>query len=212
MRVISPGVDVARFRPDPLARARVRGSYGWHDGTPVVGFVGRFVEQKGCRLLMAILEQLRTPWRALFVGGGPLESELRAWAARHDGRVRIESSVPHDDVHAYLSAMDLLCAPSQTTPQWREQFGRMLIEAFACGVPVVASDSGEIPHVVGDAGIVVAEKDVTAWTDAVSRLASDGALRTELALRGRARAESVFAWPVVARQHLDFFEDIVSRS
>ena len=55
--------------------------------------------------------------------------------------------------------MDLLCAPSRTTPRWREQFGRMLIEAMACGVPVIASPSGEIPYVVGDAGVLVPEGD-----------------------------------------------------
>ena len=212
MRVISPGVDVARFKPDADARARVRASYGWRDGTPVVGFVGRFVEQKGLQLLMDALERLQTPWRALLVGGGPLESDVREWSRRHGDRVRIETSVAHDDVPAYLNAMDLLCAPSQTTPQWREQFGRMLIEAFACGVPVVASDSGEIPHVVADAGLVVAERDIAGWTDAIGRLIGDQSMRVGLADRGRSRAETVFSWPVVARQHLDFFEDIVSRS
>ena len=51
--------------------------------------------------------------------------------------------------------MDVMCAPSQTTPKWREQFGRMLIEAFASGVPVVGSDSGEIPFVIDEAGVLV---------------------------------------------------------
>ena len=119
MRVISPGVDVARFKPDAGARARVLASYGWQDGPPVVGFVGRFVEQKGLPLLMEALDRLHAPWRALLVGGGPLESDLRAWSRRYGDRVRIETSVAHDDVPAHLNAMDLLCAPSQTTPQWR---------------------------------------------------------------------------------------------
>ena len=88
----------------------------------------------------------------------------------------------------------------------------MLIEAFACGVPVLASNSGEIPHVVADAGLIVDEKDVAGWTEAMARMIGDKALRVRLAERGRSRAETVFAWPVVARQHLDFFEDIVSRS
>jgi glycosyltransferase involved in cell wall biosynthesis len=210
--VIAPGVDVELFKPDHSARARLLGSYGWLDGTPVVGFVGRFVTEKGCRMLMDVLDRLQAPWRALLVGGGPLEGELRAWAARYPDHVRIEGSVAHAQVPAYLNAMDVLCAPSQTTSRWREQFGRMLIEAFACGVPVVASDSGEIPHVIGDAGLVVAESDVDAWVDAVSGLIADPERRTDLALRGRARAETVFAWPVVARQHLDFFENVISRS
>ena len=96
-----------------------------------------------------------TAWRALWVGGGAMEGMLRDWAARHGDRVRIVTGVGHDRVPGYLNAMDLLAAPSQTTPRWKEQFGRMLLEAMAAGVPVVASDSGEIPHVVKDAGRVV---------------------------------------------------------
>src|SRR6185503_902639 len=151
MRVISPGVDLTQFKPDPAARARIRHESGWAAHDAVVGFVGRFVEEKGIRLLTAALDRVRAPWRALFIGGGPLEGELNEWARPHGHRVRIVRSA-HTEVAWYLNAMDLLCAPSQTTPRWREQFGRMLIEAFACGVPVVGSDSGESPHVSADAG------------------------------------------------------------
>jgi glycosyltransferase involved in cell wall biosynthesis len=142
------------------------------------------------------------------VGSGPLESDLRAWSRRHGDNVRIETAVQHHQVPRYLNAMDLLCAPSQATAHWREQFGRMLIEAFACGVPVVGSDSGEIPHVIADAGLIVGERDVDGWTDAVARLLADPALRAELARRGRRRAAGSFAWPIVARRHLEFFEEL----
>ena len=97
------------------------------------------MEEKGIGWLTGVLDQVAHPWRALFVGSGPLESELRAWAARRPGRVAIETTVRHDEVPQWLNAMDMLCAPSLTSGRWREQFGRMLIEAFACGVPVVAS-------------------------------------------------------------------------
>ena len=110
---------------------------------------------------------------------------------------------------AYLNAMDLLCAPSQTTGKWREQFGRMLIEAFACGVPVVASDSGEIPHVVGDAGILVPEADDAAWVRTIHGLLADPQRRAGLARRGRDRAVNVYAWPLVARRHLEFFGELL---
>jgi glycosyltransferase involved in cell wall biosynthesis len=100
--------------------------------------------------------------------------------------------------------MDVLCAPSQTTPRWREQVGRMIIEAFACGVAVLGSDSGEIPFTIGDAGLVVAERDTNAWTEALGGLIDDGARRRDLASRGRQRALSEFAWNVVARRTLAF--------
>jgi glycosyltransferase involved in cell wall biosynthesis len=85
----------------------------------------------------------------------------------------------------------------------------MLIEAMACGVPVVGSDSGEIPFVIGDAGMVVPEADVQAWVSVLSTLLENPAQRAELAARGRERVHARFAWPVVARQHLDFFEELL---
>lgn len=208
-RIIPPGVDTNAFQPNAEARAAVRGSLGWHDDVPVVGFLGRFVPEKGLKLLTETLNRIAVPWRALFIGAGPLESDLRAWARGHGDRVSINSSVGHADVPRWLNAMDVLAAPSQTTPRWREQFGRMLIEAFACGVPVVASDSGEIPHVVGDRGIIVAERDGAAWTQALQLVLADDALRRNLSARGRQAAVSTFAWPVVARQHADFFREVV---
>ena len=208
-RTIPPGVDVRQFAADAEARRLTLDALGWDgDETPVVGFMGRFVPEKGLRVLMAALTAMRTSWRALFVGSGPMDAEVRSWAAAYGRRVRFASGVSHDRVPAMLNAMDVLCAPSQTTPAWREQFGRMVVEAFACGVPVVASDSGEIPFVVGDAAVVLPEADVSVWTRTLDALAADPARRDELRRRGRARAESTFAWPIVARQHLEFVREL----
>ncbi len=78
-------------------------------------------------------------------------------------------------------------------------------------MPVVGSDSGEIPGVVGDAGLIVGERDVAAWTRTLAELLTDDSGRRVLAERGRARAETTFAWPVVGRQHLAFFDWILNR-
>ena len=212
-RVIAPGVDADLFRPDADARAAVRAELGWtEEGPPVVGYLGRFVPEKGLETLMRALDAAAEPWRALLVGGGAMEGALRAWAARHGDRVRIVTGVAHGDVPRHLAAMDLLCAPSRTTPRWREQLGRMLTEAMACGVPVLGSDSGEIPHVVGGAGVIAPEDDAAAWTRAIDALLADPARRAELAARGRARIEAEFALPVVARRHLDFFRALADGS
>jgi glycosyltransferase involved in cell wall biosynthesis len=209
-RVIPPGVDLRVFQPDCDAGRRTRAAAGWtQDGTPVVGYVGRFVPEKGVRVLIAALDRLAQPWRALLVGGGPLESELRAWAGRHGNRVHVATGVRHSDVPDYLNAMDVLAAPSLTTARWREQFGRMLVEAFACGVPVVASTSGEIPHVVGDSGILVREADHQAWSDAIASLLIDASRRAELSRLGRERAER-YRWSRVAAEHVRFFEALTA--
>jgi phosphatidylinositol alpha-1,6-mannosyltransferase len=208
-RVISPGVDVDRMRSDPDAGADVRRHLGWGNDIPIVGYLGRFVPEKGLTTLMQALEAVRTPWRALFVGGGPMEDDLKAFAAARPDRVRILTGVRHEQVPQHLNAMDMLCAPSETTSRWREQFGRMLVEAMACGVPVIASRSGEIPYVVDEAGILVEERHVPQWTAAIEQVLGDAGKRRDLSARGLARVHERFALPVVARAHLDFFEELM---
>jgi glycosyltransferase involved in cell wall biosynthesis len=211
-RIITLGVDCSAFRPDASARAEVRRLLGWEeDGAPVVGYLGRFVPEKGIEVITRTLERISDPWRALFVGGGPLAGHLTEFADKHAGRVRVVPSVGHDDVPRYVNAMDVLCAPSQTIPKWREQFGRMLVEAMASGVPVVASDSGEIPYVMGDAGMVVPERDDDAWVDALARVLRDPRLRAELSSSGQMRARH-FSWASVARRHDAFFREILTGS
>ena len=119
------------------------------------------------------------------------------------------TDVGHDDVPEHLNAMDVMCAPSQTTARWREQFGRMLIEAMACGVPVLASRSGEIPHVVGDAGLLVDERDVAAVDVGASidcwEIRRCGAISRARAAVARALTSSYRVARSVARAHLDVF-------
>jgi glycosyltransferase involved in cell wall biosynthesis len=208
-RIIPPGVDLDAFKPDAAAGAAVRADLGWTDSVPVVGFMGRFEPQKGIDTLCDALDRARAPWQALFVGGGTLEPRLREFERRHAPRVRVVKGVAHADVPRWLNAMTMLCAPSLTTPRWREQFGRMLIEAMACGVPVAGSDSGEIPFVIGDAGTIVAEGDVAKWTAAIEGLLGDAAARARSSAAGLDRARTHFGWPSVARAHLAWFEELL---
>jgi glycosyltransferase involved in cell wall biosynthesis len=210
MAVIAPGVDLRAFKPDAARRAETLARLRWDEGIPVVGFVGRLVPEKGLDLFMSALENVTTPWRALIVGTGPLEEALVAWSHRQGDRVRVVTTARHDEVPALMNAMDVLCAPSRTTARWREQFGRMLIEAFASGVAVIASTSGEIPHVVGDAGLVLPEDDRPRWQQAIEALTTDRARRCDLARRGRDRAVSLYGWQSVARRHTAFFERVIA--
>lgn len=207
---IGLGVDIEVFSPDRRAGAAVIRELGWPQaGAPIVGYIGRFVEAKGLRTLTAALDRVASPWRAIFLDGGPLHGELERWAGRYGGRVRVVAAVTHDRVPAFVNAIDVLCAPSRTTVNWREIFGRMVIEAFACAVPVLASDSGELPAVVGDAGLILPEDDVAAWGRALAELLDSPGRRRDLAGRGLDRVRQHFTWSAVARKHLDFCERLL---
>ncbi|MBV9126297.1 MAG: glycosyltransferase family 4 protein [Planctomycetes bacterium] len=211
-RLIPLGVDLQAFQPlDPSLRARMLRSLGL--SPPVLGFLGRLTPAKGLDVLMQALDLLppSRPWSLLVLGSGPEEARVRRWAAQRgwSSRVRIKL-VQHQEVPRFLGTMDLLLAPSQTVRNWREQFGRMLIEAFASGVPVIGSDSGEIPYVVGDAGRIVPEADAAAWARAIEEWLDDPATRKDMARRGLDRVQR-FSVPAVAQQYRDYFRWLVEQ-
>jgi glycosyltransferase involved in cell wall biosynthesis len=84
----------------------------------------------------------------------------------------------------------------------------MLVEAFACGVPVIGSNSGEIANVVGNAGVIVDENDVAGWTDAIQNLLSSPEKRRQLGDSGLELARSRYTWQVIAREYLSFFDTL----
>jgi glycosyltransferase involved in cell wall biosynthesis len=97
-----------------------------------------------------------------------------------------------------------------TRRNWKEQFGRVLVEAMASGVPVIGSDSGAIPGVIGDAGLVVPEGDVAALHGALCRLRDDPHLRRELAQRGRQRALAHFTHQQIAAATVEVYRQMMA--
>jgi glycosyltransferase involved in cell wall biosynthesis len=209
-RVITLGVDMDHFHPiDEVEREAVRDSLRLEQ--PVIGFVGRLVAAKGLDVLMQALERVPNPWSLLVLGSGPYEQRILSWAERNGWSERVRVLLArHDEVPRYLNAMEVLAAPSQTTPTWKEQFGRMVIEAFACRVPVIGSDSGEIPYVVDDAGMIVPESDVDGWAQAITSLIGDTERRSKLADRGHDRCRERYDVHAVARQYVEFYVDLTS--
>jgi glycosyltransferase involved in cell wall biosynthesis len=89
-------------------------------------------------------------WRMVLVGTGDFQPEFERLLTEQGVRDRVffAGYVPHDETPRWLASMDMLVLPSETQPNWEEQFGRVIPEAMACGAAVVGSDSGEIPHLI----------------------------------------------------------------
>lgn len=202
--VVTPqlGVDTDLFQPRVAPEKEARAF--------TIGYIGRLVAEKGVWTLLAALADLPSA-QLVLVGDGALRDEIERWVVAHQlaARVRLVPALPHEEIARVLNTLDVLVLPSQTTPTWKEQFGHVLIEAMASGVPVVGSNSGAIPEVIGDAGIVFPEGDVGALRDALVTLQNDAARRAQLAQRGRARVLAQYTHAHIAAANIAFFETIL---
>ncbi|MBV9357699.1 MAG: glycosyltransferase family 4 protein [Chloroflexi bacterium] len=196
------GIDPTRFTPAALP-APTRSF--------TIGFVARLTEEKGTLVLLDALAGLGGDWHLHVIGSGPLAGTARARAAeaRIDRRITWEPSVPSTDIPERMRSFDVLVLPSLSRLNWKEQFGRALIEAMACEVPIVGSDSGEIPNVVGDAGLIVPEGDCASLRQALATLRADPALRRELGRRGRARVCQRYTYGRVATDTVRVYREVV---
>jgi glycosyltransferase involved in cell wall biosynthesis len=198
VRHIGLGVDIERFTPGAsksLSRTGLR-----------VGYVGRLEEHKGVQVVLEALSG--TDHELHIYGSGPYEPQLRTLAAKTPTQAYFHVPCPSDQLPNTYRSFDLLVMPSQDRRNWMEQFGRVAVEAMACGVPVVASRSGSLPEVVGDAGMLIQPDDVRAWRKAIDDLAADPEHRARLATAGPHRAAQ-FSWSAIATQHHDLYCDVV---
>ena len=193
------GVDPVIFSPPETRR---------EDGAVHIAYVGRLVPEKGVDLLLDALQGLRGDWRATILGQGPAAERLQMQADRLNGRVHFLSMMPSTAMPAFYRKVDVLVLPSRARPNWTEQFGRVLVEAMACGVAVVGSETGEIPHVIGEAGLTFPEDDVSALRAILTRLMDDAALRRTLGTKGRARVLQHFTQHQIAQETVDVYREM----
>jgi glycosyltransferase involved in cell wall biosynthesis len=197
------GVDVDRFAAhhEPA-----------HDGPLRVGYVGRLEPHKGVDVLIDALATLRDGTLTV-IGEGPEGPELEQRRTRLGlgARVTFLGYASQADLPDLYRSFDVLAVPSLATPTWVEQFGRVAVEAMASGVPVVASDSGSLPEVVGDAGILVPFGDARALAAALQSLADDPGERRRLGELGRERVER-YSWPNIAGRQLELYREMLARA
>jgi L-malate glycosyltransferase len=211
------GVDQQRFQAQ--AQPELAAQHGIQPEDFVIGFVGRFVPEKGLKTLFHAAAKLDNPnWKMLLLGRGLMQAELQELANElgfADRLIQI-ASVPHADVYRYINLMSVLLLPSETTDEfktltasgWKEQFGHVLIEAMACRVPVIGSDSGEIPNVIDDAGLVFPEGDVEQLRDRLTQLISNPEFAQSIGQKGYQRAMVKYTNRALAKDLLAFYRSL----
>ncbi|MDP6443718.1 MAG: glycosyltransferase family 4 protein [Pirellulaceae bacterium] len=181
--VILNGVDAAHVAQS-RAREYVRSSLGFTEQDFVVGFVGRFSDEKRPQAIIEAVAQMPPQFKALLVGWGPLRGPLMDYANRTiPGRYAFAEAGDH--LGDYYHAMDSFCMPSAT-----EGFGLVVLEAMLCGKPVIVTPVGCVPEVVRDRvnGVVVSG-DCSSLIDAISLLEQHPTWAQSIANEGRAYAE-----------------------
>lgn len=197
------GVDPAIFFP---GEQRDRGRFR-------IGYAGRLVPEKGLDVLIKAVARLRGDWHLTILGDGPQRRELQTLAGilNIGGSIAFEKPLPSTGMPAFYRNLDALALPSQTRPNWKEQFGRVLIEAMASGVPVIGTDSGAIPEVIGEAGVIVPEGDVVALRDALQAIMWDVGLQRRLGEAGRERVLAHFTQRQIAAQTVEVYRALRSK-
>lgn len=211
--ILPLGVDEELYRPnlnDAQTKLKLKNELGISDGF-VIGYFGRLESYKGPQLLIEALSRLTSQGfnaHLLIAGSGVYLNELIELGEQKaiSQRIHFAGSLKASETPQYISLCDVVAVPSLTRKNWKEQFGRVPVEAMACGVSVISSDSGSLPEVVSGVGLVVAENDAGALAHAVQQLIEDEDLRTQTVTAGLERVRDRFTWDVIADRTYDLYK------
>jgi glycosyltransferase involved in cell wall biosynthesis len=187
--VLPLAIDRGVYYPRKEWATAKRVELGIGDDEFLMGYLGRFVEEKGLDAMLHAAAALRgRRWRCILVGSGLLEASLRETVVTLgiEKHILFVGFVPHEEAPGWLSLFDVLILASETRPNWKEQFGRVILEANACETAVIGTESGEIGNVIRNTGggVIVPEGDVAALGAAMLELAEDPQRTRKLALQG----------------------------
>jgi len=199
LEIITHGVDTEAFKPHNISMNK-------NESKPVIGYVGSLIKQKGLNHLLEAVSDLQC--KILIVGDGPEKEYLLKLSLDLKIDIQFEPAASHKQVAGYMNQMDIFVLPSLTRPNWVEKFGRVLIEAMACGVPIVGSNSGEIPNVIGPAGLIFKEGDNGDLRDKLDLLLNNKDLRDKFGKLGRKRSVENYSWKSIAIQTINIYKQI----
>ncbi len=187
------GVDEDLFKFDSRTRDTIRNFLGFNNKF-VIGYTGRLTQDKGVDDLINVLPISGVDWALLLVGNGYLKKEVEDWASSKGwmDRVHITGQIPLNMVPDYMNAMDCFVLASKTTSHWVDTFPLSTVQAQACGIPVIGSDSGAIPWQLGETAIIFSESNLAELKKAIESYALNKGLRKRMAQSGRNRAIDFF--------------------
>jgi glycosyltransferase involved in cell wall biosynthesis len=206
--VLPLALDANIYQPKHAWATAKRAELGIGDDEFVIGYLGRLVEEKGLQKMLEAAASLKDKkWRCVLVGNGPEEANLRALAAKleMEDRVIFAGFVRHEEAPGWLSLFDVLVLASEARANWKEQFGRVILEANACETAVIGTESGEIGNVLRntEGGLIVPEGDVALLAKALRCLAEDPGLRKSMASRGASLVREKYDQNFLASQFID---------
>ncbi len=199
------GADIDIFKKTEVSQLRRRLGL---EGKFVVGFVGRYVEEKGIGTLLKAVAGLGDGVSLLLVSSSPALPDTFAKMAKELGvyeKLVPASNIPFGEIPKYMNLMDVFVLPSLTTKTWKEQFGRTLVEAMACQVPVIGSSSGAISEVIGDAGLIFHEGEAEDLRQKIDQVRANKDLATALSQAGYQRVREVYAYEKIASRTYEIY-------
>ena len=208
IEVFPLGVDTRKFHKYPADTLKQHLKL---DGKFVVGYVGRLLRMKGVFMLLDMLPQLPENAHIVFLGSGPEEQSLRKATtdAGLEGRVHLLGNIPYPELPKYINCLDLGIVPSQTRSRWKEQFGRSIVELMSCEVPVIGSDSGSIPEVLKDGGVIFPEHNLQELSALVLLMMNSSETRRKYGRRGREIVLQQYSTDKMGEQFLDMYRRVM---
>lgn len=182
-----------------------------------IGFFGRLACGKGIDLILVAARQLRAQgcnFRILICGTGASEAKLKQVAEEQGVAdwVVWQGAVRHEQAPEAIAQFDVLVLPSRTTPEWKEQFGHVLIEAMAMGIPVVGSSSGEIPYALGRADLIFEEENAASLAAILQRMMHEPNWRQEIINYGLERVNQLYTHQRIAERSIALWQQLTPPS
>jgi glycosyltransferase involved in cell wall biosynthesis len=199
IKKIPLGIDLSKFEFNPKKPT----------SKLVIGCVGRIVEAKGVFDLVESIKQIDN-CQLIFCGSGSDEAKLKKFVQEQGltDKVLFRGSLSFDQLIEFYQNIDVLVVPSKTTKTWKEQFGRIIVEAYSCGSFVIGSDSGSIPEIIDNYGLVFKEGDVSDLVNKIKEVQDDPERKLSIRREAESYVIDTFTWAKVAESYVALYREV----